>query len=128
MRVLHSAAEIPVTPQFTVRDEHDAFVARADLRINGTHRLHEYDGAVHRESTAHAADLARDRRLLRSGWDRAGYTRSDLLTDPRSIVADADRAPGRRFDLGRVDAWNGMINDSLHGRRGRARALHRWFG
>jgi hypothetical protein len=128
MRVLHLAAEIPVTPQFTVRDPAGAFVARADLRIVGTRRLHEYDGAVHRDGPEHVRDLARDRRLLRAGWDRAGYTRVDLLADPTPIVFDADRALGRRFEPYRVEAWKLLVNDSLHGRRGRARALNRWFG
>ncbi len=128
MRVLHVAADIPVTPQFVVRREGGAFVARADLRINGTRRLHEYDGAVHRDREVHAGDLARDRRLLRGGWQRAGYTSSDLLEDAETVVADADRALGRRFEQHRVDAWKLLIAESLFGRLGRARALARWFG
>lgn len=45
MRVLHLAAEIPVTPQYKIYDDRGRFVARADLRIDGTRRLQEYDGA-----------------------------------------------------------------------------------
>lgn len=44
MRVLHHAAEIPVTPRHEF-DEQGRFIARADLRIDATRRIHEYDGA-----------------------------------------------------------------------------------
>ena len=36
MRVLHQAAEIPVTPQQEIFDDDGRFIARADLRIDGT--------------------------------------------------------------------------------------------
>ena len=36
MRVLHQAAEIPVTPQYEVFDEFGRFVARVDLRMSTT--------------------------------------------------------------------------------------------
>lgn len=39
MRVLHQAAEIPVTPQQEIFDERDRFIARVDLRIDGTRRI-----------------------------------------------------------------------------------------
>ena len=64
MRVLHQAAEIPVTPQQEIFDEQGRFIARADLRIDGTRRIHEYDGAEHREADVHEVDLERDRALL----------------------------------------------------------------
>ena len=38
MRALHQAAEIPVTPQQETFDEWGRFVARVDLRIDGTRR------------------------------------------------------------------------------------------
>ena len=44
MRVLHRAAEVPVTPQYEAFDEFGRFLARVDLRIDGTMRVHEYDG------------------------------------------------------------------------------------
>jgi len=48
--VRHQAAEIPVTPQQEIFDERGRFIARADLRIDGTRRIYEYDGARHREA------------------------------------------------------------------------------
>ena len=42
MRVLHVAADIPVEPQSEIYDEYGRFVARADLLIKGTRRIHEY--------------------------------------------------------------------------------------
>ena len=48
MRVLHQAADIPVEPQHEVFDQWGRFVARGDLWIVGTNRLHKFDGGVHR--------------------------------------------------------------------------------
>jgi len=79
MRVLHRAAEIPVTPQAVIFDDRGRFVARADLLIDGTNRIHEYDGALHREVDVHQGDLARDRRLVSNAWQRHGFTSGDLL-------------------------------------------------
>ncbi len=43
MRVLHVAAEINVEPQRRIYDSRGRFVARADLWLVGTRRIHEYD-------------------------------------------------------------------------------------
>ena len=51
MRVLHRAAEIPMTPQQEIFDERDRFIARADLRIDGTRR----EADVHWNATAHSS-------------------------------------------------------------------------
>jgi hypothetical protein len=50
LRVLHRAADIPVEPQHVIVDDYGRFLARADLLIKGTRRIHEYDGAVHCEA------------------------------------------------------------------------------
>jgi len=66
MRVLHVVAGIEVDPQHHVFDGYGQFVARADLWLIGTRRIHEYDGDTHRTAEAHAADLDRDRKLSRA--------------------------------------------------------------
>lgn len=126
MRVLHQAAGIPVTPQYKIYDEYGDFVARADLRIDGTRRLQEYDGSGHRDKERHRVDLGRERSLLRTRWERAGYTSSDLLTGGAAIIADADRTLGRDFESSQLAAWNAMIAESLHTPAGRARVWRRW--
>ncbi|GAA1435765.1 hypothetical protein GCM10009616_33740 [Microlunatus lacustris] len=75
MRVLHTAAGIDVVPQHVVRDSRGGFVARADLWLVGTRRLHEYDGEVHRDRDAHRSDLQRDRRLVEEGGSAAATPR-----------------------------------------------------
>jgi hypothetical protein len=126
MRVLHRAAEIPVEPQHEVFTADGRFLARADLRIVGTRRLHEYDGAHHRDPTTHAADLVRERGLISDGWQRVGFTSGDLLRDGRRIIADTDRFLGRPWSRDRVDAWEGLLAESLFDPRWRARAHRRW--
>ena len=125
MRVLHQAAEIPVTPQQEIFDERGRFIARVDLRINGTRRIHEYDGAGHREPDVHEHDLERDRALLADRWERHGFTSKHLRRDGAAIIADADRL------LGRPGARVGSslakpVDHSLLGRAGRARAHRQW--
>jgi very-short-patch-repair endonuclease len=126
MRVLHQAAEIPVTPQHEIFDEDGRFIARADLRINGTRRIHEYDGARHREADVHEDDLERDRALLAARWERHGFTSKHLRRDGATIIADADRLLGRAWNPRRLAAWQGLLDHSLLGRAGRARAYRNW--
>ena len=126
MRVLHRAADIPVTVQYEVHDDSGRFLARADLRIDGTRRLQEYDGAGHREADVHARDLARDRLLLADNWQRHGYVSQDILAGGAQIIADVDRTLGRDWDSRRLAAWQYLIKHSLYGRPGRARAYRRW--
>jgi very-short-patch-repair endonuclease len=57
------------------------FVARGDLWIVGTNRLHEFDGGVHRDPETQSRDLARDRRLIMAGCQRFGFTKAQLLND-----------------------------------------------
>jgi very-short-patch-repair endonuclease len=126
MRVLHQAAEIPVTPQQEIFDEEGRFIARADLRIDGTRRIHEYDGARHREADVHEVDLERDRALLGERWERHGFTSKHLRRDGAAIIADTDRLLGRAWNPRRLAAWQGLLEHSLLGRPGRARAYRNW--
>lgn len=126
MRVLHRAADIPVLVQQDINDEFGHFLARADLLIEGTRRLQEYDGAVHREAETHAKDLARERRLLADNWQRHGYVSEDLLSGGAQIIADVDRTLGRTWDSRRIAAWRHLVTHSLYGRPGRARAYKHW--
>ncbi len=126
MRVLHRAADIPVEPQHEVFDQWDRFVARGDLWIVGTNRLHEFDGGVHREPDAQSRDLTRDRRLIEAGWQRFGFTKAQLLNEGATIIASTDTLLGRSWDPARLRRWNALVADSMFGRLGRARALRHW--
>jgi len=126
LRVLHTAVGIEVEPQHVVRDAAGVFVARGDLWLVGTRRLHEYDGEVHRDRAAHRADLDRDRRLVEAGWQRCGYTAAEVLRRGGSIIASADAVLGRGWDPGRLHVWRGLVRASLYGSEGRARVRARW--
>jgi very-short-patch-repair endonuclease len=126
MRVLHTAAGIEVVPQHVVRDERSGFVARADLWLVGTRRLHEYDGEVHRDPVVHRSDLDRDRRLVETGWQRCGYTSTEVLRRGGSIIASADAVLGRGWDPARLQLWRDLVRRSLYGAGGRAQARVRW--
>lgn len=126
MRILHQAAEIEVRPQHRIYDPAGTFVARADLWLVGTKRIHEYDGADHREKNVHRSDLTRDRRLTANGWQRLGFTAADLLYDGASAIQLADEALGRAWDEQRLRRWNALITRSLFSSAGRTRAMSRW--
>ncbi|GAA1841033.1 hypothetical protein ACFFOM_05375 [Microlunatus capsulatus] len=126
LRLLHQAAEVDVVPQHTVRDDRGGFVARADLWLRGTRRLHEYDGGVHREAAQHRRDLDRDRRLVEAGWQRCGYTAPEVLFGGARIIASADAVLGRTWDPHRLRAWQQLVSTSLHTQAGRARVAARW--
>lgn len=133
MRVLHRAADIPVEPQHEVVTERGRFLARVDLWIVGTRRIHEYDGAVHREADTHRNGrararryLSRDRLLLADHWQRYGYTSDQLLGHGGDLIAEVDRLLGRTWDPLRLAAWNALIASSLYGPAGRARARRQW--
>ena len=126
LRVLHVVAAVEVAPQHVVRDASGGFVARADLWLLGTRRLHEYDGEVHRDRDTHRADLDRDRRLVEAGWQRCGYTATEVLRRAGSIIASADAVLGRDWRPERLRAWQQLVAESLHSAAGRARVLGRW--
>ncbi|PKH37127.1 hypothetical protein CXG46_16655 [Nocardioides alpinus] len=102
-----------VEAQHEIFDDHGNFVARADLRVVGTPRLPEFDGAVHRDAKQHRKDLKRERRLASAGWDRRGYTSYDVLHQAVSILRDADEALGRPHDPARIRGWHAIVKKSL---------------
>lgn len=126
MRVLHHAAEIPVEPQQVIVDGSGAFVARVDLAINGTHRVHEYDGGGHRTPEAQDADLARSRLLSLAGVDRHGFTSRHLLKDGAKIIRATDQLLGRTWDVRRFCAWEALLNRSALRPSGWRRLRDRW--
>lgn len=126
MRVLHLAAEIPVTPQYEIFDPRGNFVARADLLVDGTRRIHEYDGAGHRSAEAQDADLSRSRALSRAHWDRHGFTSRHLLRDGARIIRDTDELLGRAWDIRRFRGWEALLNASALRRPGWERLEGRW--
>ena len=126
MRVLHQAADIPVEPQYKVYAPSGRFVARGDLWIVGTRRLHEYDGADHRLKETHRRDLAREADLVEINWQRKGFTASQVLHGGGNIIASADRLLGRQWDGQRLRRWNGLVADSLFGPDGQARVARIW--
>jgi very-short-patch-repair endonuclease len=126
LRLLHVAAGIEVAPQKVVHDQLGRFVARADLWLVGTRRIHEYDGEVHRGPAAHRADLARDRRLVEAGWQRVGFTSAQLMYEGGNIIAGIDGLLGRTWDPRQLTRWEALLNASLLRPAGRARVQRRW--
>jgi hypothetical protein len=126
MRVLHQAAGIHVEPQKEIFDQWGRFVARADLWLVGTRRIHEYDGDLHRDRQTHRSDLGRDRRLVEIDWQRMGFTSYQLLHEGASIIASGDRLLGRSWDPRRLARWETLLDDSLFPPSGRARAHRHW--
>jgi hypothetical protein len=125
LRVFHVSCGVAVTPQFTVRDQHGNFVARGDLRLDGTSTLHEYDGADHRTGRQQTKDLRRDRRLGNATWVRRGYTSADLLLQPIGILRDADATIGREHDPSRIRAWHRLVRESCFSPAGLAALTQR---
>jgi hypothetical protein len=115
-----------VIPQQEIFDKWGRFIGRVDLRIDGTRRIHEYDGARHRDGDVHEHDLERDRALLAERWERHGFTSRHLRRDGAAIIADADRLLGRAWSSHRLSAWQSLLEHSLLGRAGRARAYRQW--
>jgi very-short-patch-repair endonuclease len=126
MRVLHVAAEIPVDVQHEIFDSYGRFVARVDLLVKGTRRIHEYDGAAHREADVHQSDLKRDRNLILDDWQRLGFTSAHLRNEGVAIIKSVETLLGRTWDSRRLQAWEGLLNESMLRRPGRARVLRKW--
>jgi hypothetical protein len=125
LATLHRSCDVPVTAQHEVCDGTGAFVARADLRIDGTRRLPEYDGSGHLEVAQQREDLRRVRALNGLGWDRRGYTQHEVLRTPHAILRDADDALDREHDPARLRPWLGLVRVSLFTPAGRARLSKR---
>lgn len=121
LREFHRHVGAAVTPQFEVHNAGGRFVARGDLRLDGTTVLHEYDGDRHLEVVRQRADLRRARRLLAAGWDRRGYASRDLLHGTRDVLADVDRTLGRTHEVARLQPWHATLRTSALTAAGRAR-------
>ena len=126
MRLLHRAADIAVEPQHALVDGDGRFVARADLWLCGTRRIHEYDGGGHRDPDVHESDLARDRAISLAAWERHGFTRRHLLQDSAAIIRATDELLGRPWLPARREAWESALDASMMRRPGRLRVQGRW--
>jgi len=124
LRLVHDLSGIAVDAQSPVRADDGILVARADLRIRGTDRLVEYDGATHRGARRHRRDLARDKALLRLGLERYGYCAPEIVGRPDRIIRDAEQALGLPHDPRRLDRWRREFRASSPSEAGRA-ALRR---
>jgi very-short-patch-repair endonuclease len=125
LRLHHVVCEVPVEPQRELWTSEGDFVARADLWIEGTRTIHEYDGGVHLSREQQRADLARARRLSDAGYVRRGYTAHDLLRQPVCILREADRALGRPHDPSRLREWHALLTASLLTESGQRRLMRR---
>lgn len=126
MRLLHRAADVPVEPQHELFDQSGTFVARADLWVCGTRRVHEYDGGGHRDAEVHEADLTRDRALSLARWERHGFTKRHLLQGGAAIIGATDELLGRAWDPARLRGWEAALDGSMLRRPGRLRVQRRW--
>lgn len=116
LRILHLSAGIPVTPQVDVSDARGSFLGRADLLVDGTKTLQEYDGKHHREPGQYRSDRRRDRDLAAAGYVRAGWTAADIATSPGQILTFAQKARGLPFDRRHMATWNGLWRASSFSR------------
>jgi hypothetical protein len=125
LRLVHEWSDVEVEPQYEVFDDRGGFVARGDLWIVGTRRLHEYDGAYHDESEMRPRDLGRDKALNRIRWERYGYVARDIVRHPRGILVDADAALGRPHRPARLKRWRTEAARSTLSASGRATLARR---
>lgn len=125
LRLFHVALEIAVEPQASLTDEHGRGLGRADLLVIGTHEVHEYDGAHHRDGQQHRVDLRRERGLGTS-YRRRGFTLDDLLNHPATVMHELDRALERPHDPARLRRWRALVANSLYSDAGRRRLVNRW--
>ncbi len=121
LRVFHVVCGFSVTPQYEVRDASGRVVARADLRIDETNRLAEYDGADHRSAHRHRDDLRREKVLARLGKERYGYTNTEILHQPGRVLRDAEEACGLPHDPRRMRRWLAEVRRSTLMPQGRSR-------
>lgn len=123
LRLLHQLCGIAVEPQVLIANAAGVVVARADLRIRGTDRLPEYDGADHRARDQHRRDLRREKALARMSCERYGYTAVEILRSPETVIGDAEDALGLTHNPQRLAAWRHEVGLSSLSARG-LRALN----
>lgn len=126
LRVFHEAMDVEVTAQVELYDEGGQFLGRADLLINGTCNVQEYDGEHHRGKGQQRNDLRRERGLIGTAYRRRGYTLDDLLNHALVVMHELDRLLGRPHDMTRLARWRDLVDNSLYSESGRARVLNRW--
>lgn len=125
LRILHVACGVRVEPQHVVIGSQGEPVARADLWLIGTRMLHEHDGADHLTRAGQRRDLRRHRRLIEAGYERRGYTATDVLHAPAGILRDADASIARPHDPARLQAWYSLLRESLFTASGQHRMRRR---
>jgi hypothetical protein len=126
LRRFHKAMDVPVEPQVDLFDSRSHLVGRADLLLVGRRDVHEYDGAGHRATQQHRADLRRERRLAGTSYVRRGFTLDDLLNHPAVAMHELDRALDRRHRAHRLRRWRRLVDQSMYSEAGRARVMNRW--
>ncbi len=126
LRLFHTAMDIPVEPQVTLRDGVGRKIGRADLLLTGTTLVHEYDGAGHRDKIQHRVDLRRERGWAGTPYVRRGFTLDDLLNHPAVVMHELDRTLDRPHLIKRLRKWRRMVDNSLYAEPGRARIVNRW--
>lgn len=126
LQQFHVTMDIAFTPQAEIRDDDGRFVARADLLVDGTTLIHEYDGAHHRDKHQHRSDLRRERNLARTPYTRRGFVLDDLINHPSVVMHEIDRALGRPHDLSRLRRWQALVENSMYSVAGRERMMNRW--
>ncbi|UDY23160.1 hypothetical protein [Nocardioides sp. Kera G14] len=116
LRLLHVSAGLSVTPQVEILDEFGRFVARADLVVDATGQIQEYDGAQHRAAEVQRKDLVRDRQLADLDRPRRAYVSRDLLDSPQEVLRPIEAVLGRSLDPW---PWVHLLTASLHRGAGR---------
>ena len=127
LRLFHVLAGIDVEPQVELFDAEGTFLARVDLLVTGTDNVHEYDGADHRQRDRQRSDLRRERRLAGTPYVRRGFTSEDLVRHPLVMLAEIDRALGRRHRPSRVHLWRRWVSEATLSADGRRRLMNRWM-
>ena len=127
LRIFHVLAGIEVEPQVELFDAEGTFLARVDLLVTGTDNVHEYDGADHRQRDRQRNDLRRERRLAGTPYVRRGFTSEDLVRHPLVMLAEIDRALGRRHRPSRVHLWRRWVSEATLSTDGRKRLVNRWM-
>lgn len=126
LRLIHLLSGLnDIEPQHLLTDPAGRPIARADLWLRGTRRLHEYDGADHLTSRQQHKDRRRDNDLARHHYDRRGYTRPDITLHAGRIVRDAEDAFGLDHDPSRVQGWLNEFRRSSYSAAGRMRLQRR---
>lgn len=125
LRELHRVCGVAVVPQHPLLDQAGTEIARADLWLEGTNALHEYDGEHHLSRPRQRKDLARARRIGNVEWVRRGYTSAEVLHQAIGILRDADLSLRREHQPERVHAWHALLRQSVFTPSGRTRLSHR---